>query len=279
MPSSFRIAVALATLAAAALLAGCAAGPYRLDTRHASPAHGSRVQLLVLHYTADDEPASLRTLTTTPVSSHYLVGGGARPVVYRLVDEGRAAHHAGLSEWQGRTWLNASSIGIEIVNAGWRDTPAGRRWMPYPPEQVDAVLALVKDIVRRHGIRPDRVVAHSDIAPTRKQDPGPLFPWARLASEGLVSWPDTAVAAAARPGFEAALPELAWFQQRLAQVGYKVPQGGQGPDETRLVLQAFQMKYRPARCDGMPDAETAALLEGLTCAACATAAAPPPDGE
>ena len=277
MPSSFRIAAALATPAAATLLAGCAVGPYRLDTSHASPAHDSRVQLLVLHYTAEDEPTSLRALTVTPASSHYLVGVGARPVVYRLVDEDRSAHHAGLSEWQGRTYLNASSIGIEIVNAGWRDTPAGRSWMPYPPEQVEAVVALVKDIVRRHRIRPDRVVAHSDIAPTRKQDPGPLFPWARLAAAGLVRWPDATVAAAVRPGFEAALPELAWFQQRLSQVGYKVPQGGQGVDETRWVLQAFQMKYRPARHDGTPDAETAALLEGLTCPACITVSEPPPE--
>jgi N-acetylmuramoyl-L-alanine amidase len=265
MPSSFRIAAAGVV---AALLAGCANGPYRLDTSYDAAAHDSRVMLLVLHYTAEDEPTSLRVLTTTGVSSHYLVGTGARPVVYRLVDEGRAAHHAGPSEWQGRTFLNASSIGIEIVNDGWRDTPAGRSWMPYPPQQVEAVVALVKDIVRRHGISPDRVVAHADIAPTRKQDPGPLFPWARLADEGLVRWPDAGVAAAARPGFEAQLPEPAWFQQRLAQVGYKVPQVGQGEDETRLVLQAFQMKYRPARCDGTADAETAALLEGLTCAAC-----------
>ena len=219
--------------------------------------------LLVLHYTAENEADALRILTTTPVSSHYLVGAGARPVVYRLVDESRSAHHAGVGEWQGRTFVNASSIGIEIVNDGWRDTPAGRQWMPYPPEQVEAVVALVKDIVRRHRIGPDRVVGHSDIAPLRKQDPGPLFPWARLAAEGLVRWPDAAVAAAARPGFEAALPELAWFQQRLARVGYKVPQGGQGEDETRAVLQAFQMKYRPARHDGTPDAETAAMLDAL----------------
>lgn len=277
MPSSFRCSCL--ALLAATLLAGCAAGPYRLDTRHTAAAQASRVQTLVLHYTAEDEPASLRLLTTTAVSSHYLVGGGAHPVVYQLVDEGRSAQHAGLSEWQGRTFLNASSIGIEIVNDGARDTPAGRSWAPYPPEQVDAVVALVKDIVRRHQIPPDRVLAHSDIAPQRKLDPGPLFPWARLAAEGLVHWPDAAVAAATRPGFEAAPPGLAWFQQRLAQVGYKVPQGGQGAEETRRVLQAFQMKYRPARHDGEPDAETAALLEGLTCAACTTRPTPPPAAE
>lgn len=274
-PLRFRVALLLPLT----LLASCTTAPYRLDTSHAAAAHDSRVQVLVLHYTAENEPDSMNILTTTTVSSHYLVTEGPQPVVYRLVDESRSAHHAGVSSWQGRTALNASSIGIEIVNAGWHDTPAGRGWAPYPPAQVDAVVALVKDIVRRHRIAPSRVVGHSDIAPSRKQDPGPLFPWARLAAEGLVTWPDAQVAARVRPGFEAQLPPLAWFQQRLAQVGYAVPQDGQGEADTRLVLQAFQMKYRPADIGGQADAETAALLEALTCEGCSTLRAAPPAGE
>ena len=258
-----RLRLPLALLAA--LLLGACAGPtLRLDTRHSAQAQASRVQFLILHYTSEDEARSLQVLTEGPVSSHYLVGDGDPPVVYRLVDEDRTAFHAGASEWQGRRFLNASAIGIEIVNAGWRDGPDGRTWAPYPPSQVGAVVALVRDVVRRHDIRPDRVLAHSDIAPGRKQDPGPLFPWQRLADEGLVRWPDAAAAQAARPGFEAVLPGADWFQDRLARVGYAVPRSGVHDEATRQVLQAFQMKYRPARHDGEPDAETAALLQALT---------------
>ena len=131
-------------------------------------------------------------------------------------------------------------------------------------EQIDAVVALVKDIVARHKIPPDRVLGHSDIAPGRKVDPGPMFPWKRLADEGLVRWPDATKVAALRPQYEQALPDVAWFQQKLARFGYLVPLDGTLDEATRNVLVSFQMKYRPARYDGMPDAECAALLAALT---------------
>jgi N-acetylmuramoyl-L-alanine amidase len=188
------------------------------------------------------------------------------------VTEDRRANHAGVSAWDRRTLLNTSSIGIEIVNAGYVDTPEGRRYTPYPPQQIDAVVALVRSIVKRWNIPKERVVGHADIAPGRKQDPGPLFPWKRLADEGLALWFDEARAAALRPGFEAQLPPLGWFQQRLARVGYLVPLSGSmagapGADidtATRDVLVSFQMRFRPARYDGTPDAETAAILAALT---------------
>lgn len=249
-------------LAALLLLAGCAGGP-RIDTSYRALSQGPRVDLLVIHYTALDFPASLRVLTQQEVSSHYLVDIDP-PTIYRLVDEQQRANHAGASSWQGRTQLNLSSIGIEIVNRGPVDTPAGRQYTPYPERQIDAVLALVRDIVRRWGIAPERVVGHSDIAPGRKQDPGPLFPWQRLADEGLALWFDEARAAALQPRYEASLPDLAWFQQRLAQLGYFLPLGGGLDSATRAVLVSFQMRFRPARYDGLPDAECAAILAALT---------------
>lgn len=256
-----RLPVLAAGLLVAALLGSCST--LRIDTRHSAAGQASRVQFLVLHYTAEDEPTSLSLLTTGRVSSHYLVGAGDAPVVYRLVPDDRLAHHAGLSEWQGHRLLNASSIGIEIVNAGWRDTPTGRAWAPYSEGQVAAVVTLVEDLVRRHGIRPDRVLGHSDIAPTRKQDPGPLFPWHRLAERGLVAWPDAQAVATARVAFDTALPDWTWFRQRLSAVGYAVPADDADP-QMQQVLQAFQMKYRPSRHDGERDAETAALLQVLS---------------
>lgn len=257
----------------AALLAGCATGP-AIDVNHKSVSQGPRVDLLVLHYTVLDQPTSLRVLTQQEVSSHYLVGDDNPPTIYRLVDENQRANHAGVSAWARRVLVNMSSIGIEIVNRGYVDTPQGRVYTPYPPQQVDAVVALVRDIVKRWNIPPERVVGHSDVAPGRKQDPGPLFPWKRLAQEGLALWFDETRAAALQPRYEASLPDLAWFQKRLAQLGYFVPldgntgssglPGGWLDHNTRDVLVSFQMRFRPARYDGTPDAETAAILATLT---------------
>jgi N-acetylmuramoyl-L-alanine amidase len=243
------------------LLAACAGGP-PIDTTYTSTGQDSRVQFLVIHFTSTDFPPALKILTEGPVSSHYLVNDKP-PTVYRLVDESRRAYHAGVSYWRGSTQLNASSIGIEIVNRGDDARAQGGDWAEYPKEQMDVVIALVKDIVRRHDIRPERVVGHSDIAPQRKVDPGPKFPWKRLADEGLIPWPDAQAVARRRPGFEANLPNVLWFQQKLEQHGFAVPQNGELDAATRNVLIVFQMKYRPARYDGIPDAETAAILDVL----------------
>jgi len=262
-PWRHRAARWAGALAAAALLAGCA-GP-RIDTRYSAQGQDSRVQFLILHYTNENLADSLRILTRQPVSAHYLLSDETPPVVYRLVDEGRRAWHAGDSAWQGHALLNASSIGIEIVNPGPQTGADGRRvFAPYPPAQIDALIALVRDIVQRHQIPPGRILGHSDIAPQRKTDPGPTFPWRRLADAGLVPWPDAARVAALQPALAAALPDVAWFQQALARVGYRVPGTGVLDDATRRVVAAFQMKYRPAAYDGTPDAETAALLQVLT---------------
>ncbi|MDE3246932.1 MAG: N-acetylmuramoyl-L-alanine amidase, partial [Acidobacteriota bacterium] len=173
-------------------------------------------------------------------------------------------YHAGESSWKGQTQLNAASIGIEIVNPGDTPGPNGLVYHEYPKAQMDAVIALVKWIVQRHGIRGDRILGHSDIAPQRKVDPGPTFPWKRLADEGIIPWPDASEVAARRARFDAALPDIPWFQAKLAAHGFATPRNGQLDAATQAVLAAFQMKYRPARYDGVPDAETAAILEVLT---------------
>lgn len=254
----FRFAAALAAL----LLSACASGP-SIDRSYTALGQDSRVLFIVLHYTQGGFGGSLRTLTLGQVSSHYLVNND--PVrIYGLVDENRRAWHAGASSWKGHTNLNASSIGIEIVNPGYTDTPNGRIYAPYPPEQIDAVVALVKDIAKRHQVRPDRIVGHNDVAPLRKQDPGPAFPWQRLADEGLIPWPDMLTVMAKRHEFEAALPDLAWFQARLAEYGFAALQSGELDAMTRAEIATFQMKYRPANFDGLLDAETAALLYAAT---------------
>jgi N-acetylmuramoyl-L-alanine amidase len=251
------LALALASL----LLAGCATGP-AVDTTYSSIGHSSRVRFVVLHYTVGDFPNALEILLGDRVSSHYLVRDDP-PVVYRLVDESRRAYHAGLSSWKGYTQLNDNSIGIEIVNRAVEGTQETGRWPEFPKAQMDVIIALVKDIVARHGVRPDFVVGHSDIAPQRKMDPGPKFPWKRLADEGLIRWPEAAEVARRSRMFEHQLPDVEWFQRALARHGFAVPVHGRLDEETRRVLVAFQMKYRPARFDGLPDAETAALVDVL----------------
>lgn len=248
----------------ALLLTGCVHG-LRIDRAYQSRSQDSRVRYLILHCTEADWESSLAILTTGGVSSHYLVRD--QPArVYQLVPEERRAWHAGASSWKGETSLNAVSIGIEIVNLGSLSVPGQPPYPDYPKAQIDAVIALVKDIAARHGIQPDHILGHSDIAPQRKVDPGPRFPWKRLAAEGLIPWPDEAAVAARLDRYQTALPDLAWFQARLAEQGYETPRTGLLDPPTQRVLAAFQTKYRPSRFDGLPDAETAAILDVLTAA-------------
>jgi N-acetylmuramoyl-L-alanine amidase len=264
-PRSPSLAAGLALLAG--LLSSCAVQPpgtYSVDRSIMAKSQSSRVQHIVLHYTVSDRERALSLLSRGEVSSHYLVTDEEPPRVYQLVDEGRSAWHAGQSYWRGRTWLNATSIGIEIVNPGYVDRDGKTVWQPYTPSQIDTVTALVRDIARRHGVPPENIVGHSDIAPQRKQDPGPLFPWHRLAEEGLARWyrPD-AVAARSLEFAQHGLPAIAWFQDQLARAGYEVPRHGQLDGATINVIRAFQMRYRPGDFSGIPDAETAAILATL----------------
>ena len=242
----------------AVFAAGCATTGPAIDTTYTATAQDSRVQFIVLHFTSTDFAESLETLTHGDVSAHYLVRDDP-VIVYRLVDESQRAWHAGESSWQGNTQLNAASIGIEIVNRGDRDGA----WQEYSPKQIDAVVALVASLVRKYHVPPDRVVGHSDIAPLRKIDPGPRFPWKRFADAGLSEWPDAAQVAARRPIYEAALPDAEWFQQRLACVGYGIEGTGRFDEQTRRVLSAFQMHFRAASYGGAADAESAAILDAL----------------
>jgi len=265
MRLSINYLARLACLAIALLLSACAGAPAGLlvDRSYSATGQDSRVLFIVLHYTVGNFPSALKTLTQGQVSSHYLVSD--EPVrTYGLVDENRRAWHAGPSHWKSHGNLNASSIGIEIVNPGYADTPAGRVYAPFSPRQIDEVIALVKEVARRHEVRPERILGHNDVSPQYKQDPGPSFPWKRLAEEGLIPWPDAIVVNAKRPEFELQLPDVAWFQRRLADHGFAVPLHGELDVPTRNVISTFQMKYRPANIAGQPDAETAALLFAAT---------------
>lgn len=255
---------------------------YVVDRTHEAPSHNSRVRHLVIHYTDVDEAESLDTLTGPHVSTHYVLPLPARshddrPLVYQLVEESRRAWHAGASAWKNRHNINDTSIGIEIVNLG-PDRPYHEverlleenpdallniHWAPYSPAQIDALIALSRDIIDRHGIAPTDVVAHSDIAPTRKIDPGPAFPWRQLHEAGIGVWPDDALVARYRVRFETDPPSLSLLQNALAMWGYPLEVSGELDRQTRAVLRAFQMRFRPTDYRGNPDAETAAMLWAL----------------
>lgn len=243
-------------------LVGCSRGLVIDDTTLTARGQDSRVQYVILHYTSSDSARARNTLTLGEVSSHYLIDANP-PTIYRLVDESRRAWHAGDSSWQGRTWLNASSIGIEIVHPGYRDTPQGRHWQPWDQAQIDRLIPLLQDILQRHGLSPERVIGHSDIAPQRKLDPGPLFPWQQLAEAGVAIWPDAARVAHYQHLLAGQTPPLAWFEMVLERFGYSLAARPGQTDATRNVIAAFQMRFRPARHDGLPDAQTAAILAAL----------------
>ncbi|MDD3757235.1 MAG: N-acetylmuramoyl-L-alanine amidase [Advenella sp.] len=245
------------------VLLACSQQEYAVDESFTAAAQDSRVRFIVLHYTSENNADSLRILTQNKVSAHYLLTAGKNPVLYRLVDENRRAWHAGISQWYGYKNLNAMSIGIEVVNLGPLNEQK-TQWDAYSPEQIDLLVALLRDLAQRHQVRAKHIVGHSDIAPQRKIDPGPLFPWQALARQGIGRWYDEDRVRQYEARFAVdGVPDWPWFQEKLRRIGYEVEFGPGAQVSTRRVLQAFQMHYRPQRYDGQPDIRTAAILMDL----------------
>ena len=227
--------------------------PHNLPSpNHDARPDGAPVDMLILHYTGMASGAAAIARLRDPeakVSAHYVVEEDGR--ILRLVPEDRRAWHAGVSHWRGETGLNARSIGIEVVNPGHE-----HGYRPFPALQMAALCDLCLDILARHPIPPRHVLAHSDIAPDRKEDPGELFDWEGLARNGVGLWPtDESVlwpaAEKCAPGDPAAL---------LAAIGYRadLPQP--------VLLRAFQRHWRPERVDGIADDATLARLAAVAAA-------------
>jgi N-acetylmuramoyl-L-alanine amidase len=203
------------------------------------------VTMLVMHYTGMQDAASAIARLADPdakVSAHYVVAEDGQ--VVKMVDEDKRAWHAGKSYWRGITDVNSASIGIEIVNPG-------HEWgyRSFPDVQIEAVIRLAKAIVVRHRITRGNVVGHSDIAPTRKLDPGELFPWHRFAALRL-----------ALPRPTRNLMDPLWsdsgFLVALERFGYDVADGP-------AAVRAFQRRFRPEILDGVVDGECRAILLAL----------------
>jgi len=222
------------------------------------------VSLLILHYTGMEsgEAALLRMRDAqAKVSAHYMVEEDGH--IYQLVDEAARAWHAGVSEWQGETNINSASIGIEIVNGGHDFRNEGMSLPDYPDVQINAVIALSKAIIARHG--PLTVLGHSDIAPARKIDPGEHFPWAGLAAAGLGYWPDVQ-SEDRRVLFETGSRDrgVAIVQRGLAHIGYGARVTGVFDETTKLIIEAVQRRYRSDQIDGVVDIQTMDILKRLT---------------
>ena len=219
--------------------------------------------MLVLHYTGMQTAEAAIARLCDPearVSAHYVVDEDGS--ILKLVPEERRAWHAGRGVWLSETDCNAASIGIEIVNPGhefgYRD---------FPEVQVDAVISLIADIRTRWTIRDNRIIAHSDLAPERKQDPGERFPWKRLAGAGHGLWFEPAQERIAALGVPLKVGDeglgVIVLRAGLHRLGYGLPPGGDYDEATRLTVEAFQRHWRPAQVDGVADGETRATLMGV----------------
>jgi len=270
----------LAVLAGGAIIAGGVhlwrrarrAGPLQapetpLATRVVpSPNHGprrgwTRPDTILLHYTGmGSADAAARWLANpqSRVSAHYLIEDDG--TIIQMVSEWRRAWHAGASFWAGERDINSVSIGIEIHNHG-HDAPDGLP--PYPRAQMEAVAALCRDIAVRWSVPPNRVLAHSDVAPGRKRDPGEQFDWQWLAGQGVGVWVPPAPIG---DEHDAETPDITALKAKLARFGYGVSAGLQYDEQMQAVVAAFQRRFRPERVDGRADASTVATLDRLLAA-------------
>ena len=254
--------------------------------RSESANQNSRVSIVVIHHTTsnfEDSHYVLTKPTSRPVSSHYLIPepgdptyGKSKLKIHQLVDEDRRAWHAGVSHWGGKNGINDQSIGIELVNQTWchaspestdPETGYPERICFYPDfddGQLALLTDLLGDILERHpDIKPTHIVGHSDVAPERKIDPGPRFPWERLAKLGYGAWFDDATVIRYWERFLKEPLPLINIQKALATYGYGIEPTGEADERTQDVLRAFQLHFRPYRVDSVVDVETAAILFAL----------------
>lgn len=235
-------------------------------------------QYIILHYTANCDKKSVLSWfknALNPTSAHYVIGPNGQ--ITQTVDPDKRAWHAGDSSWKNNTDMNAYSIGIEIVNPGFTqqktdpcpqtdDDPWNKNsslqvsgselhWYPFTKAQIQSLIALCQQLMLRYQIPPENILGHSDIAPHRKSDPGPLLPWKFLAEHNVGIWPKSLT--------QHSNHSVQEIQTMLQAFGYKIKITGTLDKETMQVLKAFQMHFRPTNIDGNADPQTIAILYAL----------------
>jgi N-acetylmuramoyl-L-alanine amidase len=254
----------MVTLVSAMRPDSCVVAEVRPSPNHGERKLGAKPDMIVLHYTGmRNNEAALAKLCTqgSEVSAHYVVMEDG--YIFQCVPEARRAWHAGAALWGGESDINSCSIGIEIANPGH-----SHGYPDFPKRQIAAVTALCRSIFTRHRIPAWRVLGHSDVAPTRKQDPGEKFSWRLLHDSGIGLWVKPAPIV---PGGKVFVPggkdpAIAEIQELLGQYGYNIPASGSFDGTTREVVAAFQRHFRPAQVDGIADSSTIVTLKALVAA-------------
>jgi N-acetylmuramoyl-L-alanine amidase len=254
----------MVTLVAAMRPDSCVVAEVRASPNHGERKLNAKPDMIVLHYTGmRDTDAALAKLCTagSEVSAHYMVMEDG--YVIQCVPEARRAWHAGAAFWENESDINSCSIGIEIANPGH-----SHGYPDFPKRQIAAVTALCRSIYTRYRIPAWRVLGHSDVAPSRKQDPGEKFPWRTLHDAGIGLWvrPAPVVPSGRTLAFGESDPAIAEVQTLLAKYGYDAPSTGDFDTATRDAIAAFQRHFRPARVDGVADTSTTATLKALLAA-------------
>lgn len=257
------------------LLFSCSKLNYKIDdTTYQAKGKDSRIKYIVLHYTATNDEVGIRALTGPNVSSHYLVTTRDDDPTYALMEHNERAWHAGVSEFAGRTNINDTSIGIEIVNMGIKTIPGTPKYdgffrpydeyVEFTEGQIQKVALLVKNLAVQYNIKPKYIVGHSDVAPLRKIDPGPKFPWERLYKEyGIGAWYDEADKALFMNQELFDVTPVYEIKAELRKYGYKVNTTDEWDEESRRVVYNFKAHFNPHKLDDTMDAESFAILKAL----------------
>ena len=250
---------------------------YIIDSQtYQATGKSERIKSIVLHYTVSDNARSIKTLTTGQVSAHYLILNHVDNKIYNLVPESERAWHAGDGGFAGRTILNDTSIGIEIVNAGiqpqYRNALKNGDFEYHPYEhyvefdelQIKKVAQLVQDLAAKYKISSKNIIGHADMAPSRKIDPGAKFPWQQLYKEyGIGAWYDDFDKQFFMHQDEFAAATIPEIKQAFRDYGYQINDIDAWDKASRNVVYAFQLHFRPQQPTGELDLETYAILKAL----------------
>ena len=248
-------------------------GKFQVDSNsYVATGKNERIQFIVVHYTATDNLGSIKELTSSRVSSHFLVLDEEDNKIYSLVPLEQRAWHAGASSFRGRTNINDTSVGIEIVSDGIaREYRADSNpyhpydhYVDYKPIQIEKVAQIIKYVAEKYNVPARNIVAHSDIAPGRKKDPGAKFPWKELYDKyNIGAWYDEADKQAFMNEEKFKATSIREIKDELRKYGYEVNRLDEWDKESKNVVYAFQLHFNPKNLTGEMDLETFAILKAL----------------
>lgn len=257
------------------LFYSCSSINYEIDKEtYKSIGKNERIRYIVIHYTATTDEVSIRALTQGMVSSHYLITSIDKEPIYNLVPLEQRAWHAGISEFDGRANINDTSIGIEIVNKGLKSYDETKskygffiprnEYLDFSEGQIKKVAYLLKNIIEKYQIKPKNIVGHSDIAPLRKIDPGPNFPWERLYKEyGIGAWYNEKDKKFFMNEKLFEVTPIFKIKEEFRKYGYSINNSDEWDEESRRVIYSFQAHFNPNNLTGKMDLETFAILKAL----------------